>query len=105
MRAEHLDMPLRAGALHDVPGRSLLEGFAQALQEASYAPITVRKHIRGAEHFNQWTARKRIPVRNWTEQVLQRFGCHLSRCHWLSLLDEGQVAEGRAPVSRTSARL
>src|SRR6266540_2861266 len=80
MRGEHFDTPLRAVALRDSAGVSLFEGFAQGLRKAGYAAITVRKHIRGAEHFSHWTDRKRIPVHNLDEQVLQRFGCHLSRC-------------------------
>jgi hypothetical protein len=51
MRGEHFDMPVRTGALRNDPGGSLLEGFARGLRKAGYAEITVRKHIRGAEHF------------------------------------------------------
>jgi site-specific recombinase XerD len=81
MLGERFDTPLRTGgALCDGRGGSLLEGFAQWLRKAGYAAITVRKHIRGAEHFSHWTDRKRIPVGALDEQVLERFDHHLCRC-------------------------
>ncbi|HST10504.1 MAG TPA: site-specific integrase [Terriglobales bacterium] len=80
MRGEHFDIPVRAEALRDSPGGSLLEEFAQWLRKAGYAEITVGKHIRGAEHFTHWTERKRIPVCSLNKHVLRRFGSHLSRC-------------------------
>jgi site-specific recombinase XerD len=73
----------------------LLEGFAQWLRKAGYAEITARRHILGAEHFNYWTDRKRIPVRSLNEQVLQRFGCHLSRCQCPGYRRHGQWAKPR----------
>jgi integrase/recombinase XerD len=80
MHGERFDMPVRTGALRDDPGGSLLEEFARGLRKAGYAEITVRKHIRGAEHFTHWTDRTRMPLCSWNEQVLRRFGFHLSRC-------------------------
>ncbi len=95
MLGEYFDTSLRAQALRDGPGGSLLEGFAQWLRKAGYAEITARRHIRGAEHFNYWTDRKRIPVRSLNEQVLQRFGCHLSRCQCPGYRRHGHWAKPR----------
>src|SRR2546429_345736 len=80
MCGEHFDMPVQTGALRDGPGGYLLDEFARQLRKAGYAEITLRKHIRGAEHFALWTDRNRMPLSSWNEQILRRFGFHLSRC-------------------------
>jgi site-specific recombinase XerD len=80
MRGEHFDVSVQTGALRDGPGGSLLEEFARRLRKAGYAEITIGKHVRGAEHFTRWTERNRMPLRSWNEQLLRRFGFHLSRC-------------------------
>lgn len=69
----------RIRALRDRPASALLEGFAKALSQIRYAPITVRRHLRAAEHFIDWTDRHRLSVPDLNVQTLARFGRHLRR--------------------------
>jgi AraC-like DNA-binding protein len=83
MLSELFKSRARIQILRDGPRGLLLEGFAQCLSEAGYATITVRKHLRAAEHFIHfinWNDRHSPPERNLNKQSLVRFERHLSRC-------------------------
>jgi integrase/recombinase XerD len=72
---------VRTQALREGPAGPLLESFARALSEAGYATVTVRQHLRAAEHFIYWTDRHGMPVGKWNEQTLAGFDRHLNQCH------------------------
>lgn len=52
--------------------------FAQALARSGYSPLTVRRHLRAAEHFDYWATRTRTPIAP-IGLALERFGRHLQR--------------------------
>jgi integrase/recombinase XerD len=79
MIADFFDSATRIQALNDGPAGALLEGFTQELALAGYAEITVRRHLRAAEHFIYWAGRRRTPIRGVTMQALVQFGRHLRR--------------------------
>lgn len=58
----------------------LMESFARMLSEADYARVTVRRHLRAAEHFLHWIRRHGMTVPEANEQVLIRFLNHLGHC-------------------------
>src|SRR3989442_4316711 len=62
------------------PAGPSLEGFAHELNQAGYAAMTIRRHIRAAEHFIEWTDRKGIEVATLNESFIEKFGHHLHRC-------------------------
>lgn len=70
----------RVRALRAGHAGGFLDRFADALWQAGYARITARSHLRAVEHFVAWADRKGIPVGSLTEQTLELFGRHLSRC-------------------------
>jgi len=80
MLEQFFDSPQRVQALRNGPSGVLLEGFAQELGQTGYAEITARRHIRAAEHFLYWTAKKGVPAGSFDEQIVSRFGDHLGRC-------------------------
>ena len=71
---------LRIQELRNSQGRDLLEGFAEYLFHAGYSAKTARRYIRAAEHFIYWSGVEGIPVLNFTEKLVERFGCHLNEC-------------------------
>jgi len=71
---------LRIQELRDSQGRDLLERFAEELFHAGYSAKTARRYIRAAEHFIYWSGVEGIPVLNFTEKLVERFGCHLNEC-------------------------
>jgi len=74
------DSAARVDALRAGPAGELLEGFADALSHAGYAPITARRHLRAAEHFANWAARRGAWASGVTEQVVAGFRRHVPRC-------------------------
>ncbi|MBI4249840.1 MAG: tyrosine-type recombinase/integrase [Elusimicrobia bacterium] len=80
MLSKFFDSDGRVHALRIGPAGGLLDGFAHVLWQAGYAQITARGHLRAAEHFVAWADRKGISVGSLTEQTLELFGRHLSRC-------------------------
>lgn len=79
MRSDFFKSRLRIQAVRQGAG-PMLEDFAQALLEVGYATITADKYLRAAEHLIDWSHRQGVPVHKLNEQLLARFGRHLSRC-------------------------
>lgn len=69
----------RSHALRDGPDGMLLCAFADVLVQGGYAPLTVRRHLRAAEHFAHWAARVGMPIAGPIDLALERFHRHLRR--------------------------
>ena len=72
--------PLRIKELRDSLGGDLLERFAEDLFHAGYSKKTARRYIRAAEHFIYWAGEEGIPIVSFTDNLVERFGCHLNEC-------------------------
>ena len=57
-----------------------LQGFAEELKDAGYAEMSARRHIRGAEHFMDWTGQADMAVSTLNESFVDKFEQHLRRC-------------------------
>jgi hypothetical protein len=98
-----------------------VDAFAQHLAEGRYASYTVGSHLGCLAHFERWTSRCRLNIRQIDEEAVRRFlDDHLPRCncakpvrvdrrdlraalgHWLVVLRaKGVIAEppvGTTPV-------
>jgi integrase/recombinase XerD len=62
----------------------LLDSFSVELLHSCYANITMRRHLRSAEHFAYWASRHAIAVSEWNDNLLDHFGRHLRqrRCSY-----------------------
>lgn len=80
MLSEIFNSHVRIKDLRDSPAGHLIESFARVLSGADYAKITVRQHLRSAEHFVYWFRQHGISLSQVDEQVLARFATHLSQC-------------------------
>jgi site-specific recombinase XerD len=82
MLTELFESHARIQAVRDGPSGLLLDAFAQALTDGGYAGLTVRRHLRAAEHFAHWVNRRRTPVTGRVDLALQQFARHLKhgRC-------------------------
>lgn len=80
MLSDFFDSHVRIKELRDTPAGHLIESFARALWEADYAKITVRQHLRAAEHFVYWFRQHGITLSEVDERVLARFVTHLNQC-------------------------
>jgi len=69
----------RARSLREGSIGSLLDAFASELVKSRYANITMRRHLRSAEHFAHWASRGRTGISQWNDDMVERFGCHLRR--------------------------
>lgn len=67
----------RARSLRNGPHGLLLDDFSKELFQSRYANITARVHLRSAEHLIHWANRNLIPLPQWSDNVIERFGCHL----------------------------
>ena len=80
MLSQIFKAPARIRVIRSSPAGSLLEEFADFLFESGYAEISVRRHIRSAEHFADWASRRGLSVSELNDVALERFGRHLPRC-------------------------
>jgi integrase/recombinase XerD len=80
MLSRFFDSGARVHALRSGFSGPFVDGFAHALAQAGYAPITARRHLRAAEHLLSWAAQKAIPVGNLTQQAVAGFARHVPRC-------------------------
>ena len=79
MLTEFFESTARVQALRAGPAGTLLAEFAKALGRDGYATITGRRHLRAAEHFAHWAARRGMPVTGPSVPALARFARHLRR--------------------------
>lgn len=66
--------------LHNSPGGTHFDAFAQKLYDAGYAQISARRHLRAAQHLLYWAERKSVAIEDLDATEIQRFKRHLPRC-------------------------
>ena len=76
MLSKYFVSPARISEIRNGPSGPLIEEFGQYLFQSGYAEITVRRHIRSAEHLIHWASRQDMSVRDLTQLHLQGFGDH-----------------------------
>jgi hypothetical protein len=62
MLVRYFTRPSRIKQLRSSTGGHLLEAFANELSQGRYQRVAARKHIRSAEHFLHWIARRNLPI-------------------------------------------
>jgi len=80
MLSHFFESPARIHEIRNGPCGELIEDFAGYLYQNGYAEISVRRHIRSAEHIAQWAGKQGLSVRELGDEALKRFGHHLTRC-------------------------
>jgi site-specific recombinase XerD len=80
MLSAWFDSTARLRALQAGPAGTLLDGFASLLSRSGFARLTARRHLRSAEHFAWWAARRGLWTSGVTSQVVDRFRLHVPRC-------------------------
>ena len=80
MLVRYFRRPSRIEQLRSSSGGHLLEGFAKELSQVRYQWVAARKHIRAAEHFLHWIARRNLSITSVEERYAQQFLDHLKRC-------------------------
>jgi len=79
MLTDLFESAARIQALRDGPCGTMLDGFTQALTRNGYAPLTIRRHLRAAEHFVHWAKRAGMSLSTTIGPALERFCRHLQR--------------------------
>ena len=72
--------PLTLRALRGGPAGPFLDGFAESMCAAGYAPDTSGSYLQAADHLGQWAAQRRVVIADLDEELLARFVRHLPRC-------------------------
>ena len=80
MLVRYFTRPSRIEQLRSSTGGHLLEAFANELSQGRYQWVAARKHIRSAEHFLHWIARRNLSITSVEERYAQQFLDHLKRC-------------------------
>jgi hypothetical protein len=78
--SEFFRSPFRIRQIRAGQHGPLLDGFIQELQQAGFAEVTARGHIRAAEHLLHWANRKVIAPLTFNEDTVAEFVQHLRRC-------------------------
>lgn len=73
--------PTRVAAIRNGPAGGGIETFADQLCQRGYSNISMRRHIRAAEHLVRWAARLGVSPCDLCDPHLKRFADHLDRCH------------------------
>ena len=58
-----------------------MDGFAEALEQDSYSPLTAVRYLRAAAHFGHFLQRRSGSVAKIDSSTLDAFSRHLPRCH------------------------
>jgi len=78
--SEFFRSPFRISQIRAGQHGPLLDGFIQELQQAGFAEVTARGHIRAAEHLLHWANRKAIAPLTLNDDTVTDFVRHLRRC-------------------------
>jgi integrase/recombinase XerD len=77
---EFFKSPFRIFQLRGGQNGQLLDTFLRELQQSGFAKITVRRHIRTAEHLLYWARLSGISPSAFNEDTVDEFARHLTRC-------------------------
>jgi integrase/recombinase XerD len=80
MISDYLEAPWRIARMRATCVGPHIDGFATALASAGYTRFTIRGYLRAADHVGRWATRRGIDITSWDDDLLVRFGRHLSRC-------------------------
>jgi integrase/recombinase XerD len=80
MLSELFDSPARIRAILGGQAGVQIDGFAEQLSQCGYSKISIRRHIRSAEHIVRWATRRSLSLHDLGGQAFKRFVDHLGRC-------------------------
>jgi integrase/recombinase XerD len=80
MLSELFDSPARIRVILGSSAGVHIEGFAEQLFQRGYSKISIRRHIRSAEHIVRWASRRSLSPHNLGARALKSFADHLRRC-------------------------
>lgn len=81
MLSELFDSPARVRAILGGPAGVQIEAFAEQLFQCGYSKISIRRHIRSAEHIVRWASRRSLSPHDLVGgRALKSFVDHLGRC-------------------------
>jgi hypothetical protein len=80
MLSELFDSPARIRAILGGSAGVHIEGFAEQLFQRGYSKISIRRHIRSAEHIVRWASRRSLSPHDLGARALKSFADHLGRC-------------------------
>ena len=80
MLDQYFEMPRVLRAIESPAFTLYLDSFAQELDAIGFAREHVRNQIRGAAHLCTWAEKHGVPVGDFGEELVARFGRHLPRC-------------------------
>src|SRR5437870_4519459 len=80
MLEKHFESRQRIQEIRNSSGGRLLESFTEELHQMGYAELTVRRHMRAAEHMMHWICQHGLTVENLNERCIESFYRHLCHC-------------------------
>ena len=80
MLSELFESPARIRTILGGPAGVEIEGFAEQLFRCGYSKISIRRHIRSAEHIVRWATRRSLSLHDLGGRAFKRFVDHLGRC-------------------------
>jgi integrase/recombinase XerD len=80
MISDYFEAPWRLARMRATCVGPYIDSFSTTLAEAGYSPFTIRVYLRAADHVGRWADGRRIELASWDDDILVRFGRHLSRC-------------------------
>ncbi len=81
MLSDLFDAPTRIRTIRSNPAGAVIEGFAERLLQRGYSKISIRRHIRSAEHIVRWAVRQGLSANDLGDRAVENFGDHFRRCH------------------------
>jgi site-specific recombinase XerD len=76
----YFEAPATLRRLRSGPTGPLIDGFAAALQEASYTRWTARGYLRAVAHLGMWLETSGTDVAGLCEPILEDFASHFPKC-------------------------
>lgn len=80
MLDDYFKRPSRIRALRAGPCGAFLDGFSDQLSAAGFSAGCVRTYVFDAVHLGVWLQRRRIPVTDVDDALIDRFAAHLFEC-------------------------
>lgn len=80
MLSELFESPARIRTILGGPAGVQIESFAEQLVRCGYSKVSIRRHIRSAEHIVRWATRRSLPLHDLGGRAFKRFLDHLGRC-------------------------